>query len=158
EQWPHSVPFDDLHRLILGRLYLAPDPKAAAPFDNNPTSLAEALLQCYGSGAVELHAYEPAFVTDISEHPKASPLARLQAESGHRVTSLRHRIVELSDFDRLVLRQLDGRRDWFAILDALDEAVSSGAFTIHQDRQPLKDTLKVRQILGKSIDPSLRLL
>jgi methyltransferase-like protein/predicted O-methyltransferase YrrM len=154
ERWPRSLPFEDLRRLALGRLIL-PSGEEPAPFDRGPKALAEALLQAFLSDVVELHAHEPDFVAEVGEHPTASPLARLQAESGPRVTNLRHRVVQLSDFDRLVLRQLDGRRDWYAILDALDEAVAGGAFPLYQDGQPLKDPLRVRQVLGKSLDPSL---
>jgi methyltransferase-like protein/SAM-dependent methyltransferase len=159
EHWPRSVPFADLHRLTLGRLDFPPSPVAdPAPFDRAPRALAAALLQCYATDLVALHAFEPHFVVEFGDHPTASPLARLQAEAGTRVTSLRHRVVELSAFDRLVLRQLDGHRDWYAILDALDEAVAAGAFPLNQDGQPITDSLKVRQILGKSLDPSLRRL
>ena len=154
EHWPRSLPFDDLHRLALARLVQATGAEPA-PADREPRTLAEALIQAFAADVVELYAHEPDFVVEIGEHPTASPLARLQAEAGHRVTNLRHKVVPLSDFDRLVLRQLDGRRDWFAILDALDQAVSSGAFPLSQDGRPLTDPLRIRQVLGKSLDPSL---
>lgn len=157
EHWPHSLPFEELRMRTYTLLARAPGPNPP-PIDRDPRSLGVALLQGFAAGCVDLHAFEPEFQTQISDQPTASPWARIEAETGVRVTNLRHRIIELSAFDRLVLRQLDGSRDWYAVLDALDEAVSSGEFPIHQDGQAITDNLKVRQILGKSLDPSLNRL
>ncbi|MEO6809163.1 MAG: class I SAM-dependent methyltransferase [Isosphaeraceae bacterium] len=157
EHWPRSLPFEELRMRTYTLLARAPGPNPP-PIDRDPGSLGAALLQGVAAGCVDLHAFEPEFNTQISEQPTASPWARTEAETSPRVTNLRHQIIELSGFDRLVLRQLDGRRDWYALLDALDEAVTSGEFPIHQDGQAITDNLKIRQILGKSLDPSLKRL
>lgn len=107
---------------------------------------------------MDLHTFETDFKTRIGEHPAASPWARIEAVAGPRATNLRHRIIELGSFDRLVLRRLDGSRDWHGVLDGLDEAVTSGEFPLHHDGQAITDNLKVRQLLGKSLDPSLNRL
>ena len=157
ERWPRSVPFDEVARLVHGRLDRPAGPTPVA-FDRRPEALAEALLQCFVGGVVDLHAFEPPLAAEIAERPKASPLARLQAETSPRVTNLRHRVVELGPFDRLVLGLLDGDRDGFALIDGLAEAVADGRFPLVQDGQPVTDGFKVRQILGRSVDPSLRRL
>jgi methyltransferase-like protein/SAM-dependent methyltransferase len=144
ERWPRSVPFEELRRTIHDRL--AADSRA----------LGEAVLRLHAANIVDLYAHEPAFVTELSERPTASPMARLQAEAGARTTNLRHRVVELGAFESLVLRQLDGRRDRSALLDALVEAASSGRFQLHHDGQPITDQPKLREIFEKSLGPCLQ--
>jgi hypothetical protein len=39
-------------------------------------------------------------------------------------------VIELTDFERLVLRQLDGERDGTGVLDALVAAVLAGQFPL----------------------------
>lgn len=157
ERWPRSLPFDDLARLVHGRLDRPAGPIAVA-FDRTPGALAETLLQCYQGGVVDLHAFEPSMAAEVGERPEASPLARLQAETSPRVANLRHKVIELSAFDRLVLGLLDGQRDGFALIDGLADAVADGRFPLVQEGRPVTESFKVRQILGRSIDPSLRRL
>ena len=77
--WPRSVPFGDL--LTLVRSHLGPDEGAQhIDQENDAQELGTALLQAYGAGYVELHVQQPRFVTDVSERPTASALARLQLQ------------------------------------------------------------------------------
>src|SRR5262249_7634326 len=59
-------------------------------------------------GFVELHSHAGRAARSPAERPLASPLARLQAGAGRRVSSLRHRVVELEEPDRRLLCLLDG--------------------------------------------------
>jgi SAM-dependent methyltransferase len=95
ERWPLPVPFDQI---------------PSGPDEREP--LAELLLRLCISGVVELHTVPPAFTTGISERPRVYSLARLQARSEARITTLRHTTVELEDdlVRRLVLHA-DGTRD-----------------------------------------------
>ncbi len=101
-------------------------------------------------------SFEPPLVTDISPQPTASPLAHLQAGTTKMVTNLHHRPVQLSDFDRLVIRQLDGNHDHAAIVNRLMAAVLDGSFPLQRDGLPLTDTIEIRQILERSLPPSLQ--
>jgi hypothetical protein len=60
---------------------------------------------------VEWHVHEPPYISEVGDRPIASPLARLQAAAGARVTSLRHRLVSLTELERRILVHLDGRHD-----------------------------------------------
>ncbi|MBV9994434.1 MAG: methyltransferase domain-containing protein [Caulobacteraceae bacterium] len=66
------------------------------------------LLELYGLRALELHA-APMTIA-LGERPRASPLARLQAEAGaNKLTTLRHTMVEVDDaFSRGFIASLDG--------------------------------------------------
>jgi methyltransferase-like protein/2-polyprenyl-3-methyl-5-hydroxy-6-metoxy-1,4-benzoquinol methylase len=149
ESWPRSIPITELHSRA--RAALQGDSSA----DTRPARLNEALLTAFHAGAIDLHSAEPRFATAISDRPEGSPYARLQARQSNLVTSLRHRIVELSAFDRLVLGQLDGQRDRAEILDELVSAAVSGAFPLHRDGQPIQDAIEIRRILDRSLDPAL---
>lgn len=73
--------------------------------------LAQPLLQCGLNGFVEFRVHRSPEVAEAGNRPCASPLARLQAESAHIVTSLRHLQVELEEADRRLLGRLDGSLD-----------------------------------------------
>src|SRR5215467_6076744 len=65
-----------------------------------------------------LAADPPLFrAADAGEQPAASPLARVQAREGLRVTTLRHTTVELEDtVDRCLLLLANGTNDRDALL------------------------------------------
>jgi cyclopropane fatty-acyl-phospholipid synthase-like methyltransferase len=152
---PRAVPFAALWDLARARLTEALGPDAA-PAD--PAPLADVILQCFLSNLVELHVHAPDFTLDVSQKPVGSPLARLQAEQTAKVHTLRHRTVELNDLERLLLERLDGRHDRAALLEGLMDAVAQGECEMQHQGQPLRDRAKVREVLGESLEPSLRRL
>jgi SAM-dependent methyltransferase len=148
ELWPSSVPVPELRARVQARL--------DGPGESGRGELLnEVIVDGFRTGIVELHSAEPGFAREVGAHPGASPYARLQSRTTGQVTNLRHRIVQLSEFDRLVLGQLDGTRDRAAILDELVSAAVSGAFPLHRDGIPINDAMEVRRILDRSLDPSL---
>src|SRR6185437_14281109 len=126
--WPRMLSFEELCELAHSKLGTAPEAELD-PF-SDAKLLKQPLLQCGRSGMVELHVRRSPDFAGISDAPRASPLARLQAEQGPFVTNLRHRQMELREFDRHVLQRLDGKHDRDALLQALaglTEIVASGA-------------------------------
>jgi SAM-dependent methyltransferase len=79
--------------------------------EDDPAPLAEALLRLHRGSLLSLHTLDIAFATEVGTMPCASPLAREQARTGARVTSLRHDTIELDATQRELLSLLDGRRD-----------------------------------------------
>ncbi|MDB5351674.1 MAG: protein related to regulatory domain of methyltransferase [Planctomycetota bacterium] len=153
ELYPRSVEFEELWSMIRHRLG-----RAGVEPGTNPDVLAQRLLQAYVANSLELHAFEPPFPLEASGTPEGFPLARLAAESGPSVPSLRHRQVTISDFDRLVIRQLDGTRSHHEIIDRLVNAVTEGAFAINENGLPVRDPIVVRPILERSLGPCLQRL
>lgn len=150
EIWPQAVPFDGLLSTAHSRLGLDATAK-----QDDATVLAANLLTAYGySGKlVELHVYAPHFVLEVSERPVASPLSRFQAQSSSRVTNLRHERVRLNEFDRYLLRHLDGSHDRAALIEALSAGpVAEGILVIQQDAE------KARDVLAGGVEKSLRWL
>lgn len=155
ESWPRSLPFETLWTLSCARRGQPGEPLTP----ENRARLTSQLLQGYAAHSVELHTLESPFAEQPSEKPLGHPYARRRAAEGAlRLPNLRHCLVTPSDFDRLVLRQLDGKRDRAAIVSALVDAVSKGEFVIHQNGAPLKDPAVTGPILSRSLEPSLRRL
>jgi methyltransferase-like protein len=99
--WPSAVSFGELVARIglVGRA----DGQTAFRVRNN---LAALMLQ----NAIELMTYPPPIPAQVSNHPLASPLVRLQAARGPRVTTLCHKTLDLPDAHRKLLAHLDGSR------------------------------------------------
>jgi methyltransferase-like protein len=156
EALPRSIPIPELRERVLARLSRPPAGIQAAPVDEAPEAIPLALLECYRTSTVDLVSWDAPFATGPSLHPTAHPLARIQVESGgKKATSHRHRVVQLTDFERLVLLQCDGGRDRAEILDRLVAAVLDGTFPLHQNGDPITDIFEIRSILDRSLDPAL---
>ena len=79
--------------------------------------LADFALQCYCAGEVEMHFHQAPFAVTAGSRPRASPLARWQANHGNTVTGLIGNTVALDEPAAVrVLRLLDGTRDRAALL------------------------------------------
>jgi methyltransferase-like protein/SAM-dependent methyltransferase len=154
EAWPEPVRFGDLLSRARSRLGLAGGETAR----EDALALGRALLTAYASAGeplVELSLQPPCFITRVSERPTASPLARLQAAGGNQVTSLRHRLVALTPFDRHLLPLLDGTRDRPALLRGLLDLFRRGDLRIAQEEQPLSDLERAAAILDEVLGQQL---
>lgn len=154
--WPRPLAFHDLWGQVDATLAGAPE-AARTRLAEGPRMLAGILLQCWMGGLVEAHVHVLPFVLNVSERPIASPLARVQAEGDGLLTNLRHWSVKLDDFDRLMLRQLDGSRDRSAILDALAALVDDGMLTLERDGRTLRG-VDARPLLEQALIPALQRL
>jgi hypothetical protein len=86
---------------------------------------ADALFEHWQRGAVDLHVWSFPCEETVTLRPRATKLARYQAERSRFVTGVCHHLV--TDADRALLVQLDGRRkrtspriEWFARMGLLD--------------------------------------
>jgi methyltransferase-like protein len=151
EIWPHSIPFDRLLAVARGRLSNVTI-RDQAMVQAEVQALGSAILTGYTVRLLELHTHEPEFVTQISDKPKASDLSRAQAARGGRVTNQRHEIVNLDEFSRRTLTQMDGTRDRAALLDAMSALVADGTLMVEQEGQKVAGGDPLKQILGDAVD------
>jgi SAM-dependent methyltransferase len=158
EAWPRSLPFATLWALVEARLTLSgdKDDSKTSP-STSAAQLAEAMLGAFAHNIIELHVYEPAFTTELSDLPRASPIARHQAAAG-RVANSRNRMVKLMDFDRFLLPLVDGRRDRLALLAELQGAIEGGVLTIQSQGRPITDPSEAEPILMRLLEESLQRL
>ncbi len=153
-RWPRSIPVAELRSRAADLLEHVP-PGITPTVEDSPPSTESILLRGFGAGVLELTTFEPPAALDLSLRPTTSPFARLQAEQGSRVTTLRHRVAELSAFDRLVLGLADGTRERSEIVDDLVAACLRGTFPLLRDGQPIADSIEIRRIMERSLEPSL---
>lgn len=92
--------------------------------------LAEFLLQAFQSNLVRLVRRPPSFADRPAERPRAAALARIQAAEDVWVTTLLHRVVQLNDLDRFVLRHCDGECDREEIVRRLASALKREEFSL----------------------------
>ena len=132
-------------------------PGGARPeLESDRRDLSDFLLRCFAVGFVDLHSYPSVFVTEISERPIASPLARWQVRRGPNVSSFRHLPLKIEDpLGREVLRLLDGSRDRTALLKDLGETVKTGSMPIYYEGKSSVDLQKALEILPAQLDVSL---
>jgi methyltransferase-like protein/SAM-dependent methyltransferase len=117
-RWPGWLSFQELLGMAIGLLGQERE-ITATPGQSAETVLASDLLQCYTVGLVEFHAGPAPFVTQPSQRPHASPLARRQAGQGSRqVTTLRHELALIEAHQGRLLQLLDGTRTREEIYEA----------------------------------------
>ncbi|HYO64422.1 MAG TPA: class I SAM-dependent methyltransferase [Pyrinomonadaceae bacterium] len=153
ENWPHSVGFDELLAGARTRLGRGDD---ASSHDADSEALCEVLLRLYGANVVELHAHAPRFAREAGERPRASPLARMQAEGSEVVTSLRHTSVRMDDpLGRRLLTMLDGTRDRAALTAEFLSLVERGALQLGTPGEQLTDAADARAFLSAKVEETL---
>lgn len=160
EAWPRTIAFTELCEAA--RKLVQKDSKAESPSISwDRQVLGQALLSCYVSAPTNyltLNLNPIRFALTISNRPVASPLARLQADTSNRVTSLAHEIVALEEFDRQLVRHLDGNRDRAALLSALSDLVKNGELFVEEEGKLVTEIERVRNLLDQVLDQRLSAL
>jgi cyclopropane fatty-acyl-phospholipid synthase-like methyltransferase/methyltransferase-like protein len=123
-EWPRTVSFVEL----LDHISSSPAGSAGGFLSNTDAGLlAEALLQGYESGLLDLHVRPRPVVNQVSAHPRCTMLARIQARDTEFATSQLHKFVRFEDaLSRYLVSLLDGTLDHEAILRQLEAFVLSG--------------------------------
>ena len=156
-QWPETMSFSDLCLTARSRLETGPTARPdAAAAERDREQLGADLLQCFASAMVEVRAAPSRFTREISVCPRANALARLEAAKGARVTTLRHEMVNLDEFNRHVLRHLDGQHDRPALVEMLAVVLRDGPLNIQQEGRPVTDPTVIRTILTATLDATLK--
>ena len=122
-------------------------------------SLAQALLQCFQANAVDCMIATESYRSAISSQPVASPLARAQAVRSELVANLRHRLVRLTDFERMVVMHLDGTRNRAALCRVLCEAIAQGTLACtDSSKTAVTDPDLQRSSVERALEPCLERL
>jgi methyltransferase-like protein/SAM-dependent methyltransferase len=159
EVWPQSVPFDELQATARARLVgNAVVVQDTAAYAHDTRLLAESLLHAFTANVVQLHVHEPSFVTEPSERPRASGLARYQAGEGTRVTNTRQELVNLDLLTCHLVRHLDGTRDRAALVEILVQAVAENNIVLQRYGRPVTDPGLLRDVIAQELDSNLRRL
>ena len=145
ERWPMPVTFEELAALSRAD-------EAGVRF------LASEMLTCMAAGVLEWRLSPVLYTVEPGERPATTVLARLEAEQGYRVTSLRGESVTLDEFHRQVLRLLDGTRTRDALAEALLAMCRRGELILHRegaDKAPVRDEAEMRELLAPALGKAL---
>ncbi|MCC6383170.1 MAG: class I SAM-dependent methyltransferase [Dehalococcoidia bacterium] len=108
---PLALPFAEILAAAVDR--------EGGPRDEDADRLARFLYRTFAAGVIDLHTGPSAFILEPGTRPRASPLARLQLQTGSEVTTLRHTGVALDDRAAALLALLDGTRNRQVLSDGL---------------------------------------
>ncbi len=109
------------------------------------------------AGVVEWRLSPVPFTVVVDKTPAATPLARLQAERGYKVTNLRGETVTLDEIHRQTLMQLDGRRDIGTLTGTLMKSLRSGDLVLQRDgdKRSVTDEREMEKLLGPALEKVL---
>lgn len=117
ERWPVAMPVKELFERATA-LAGAATPAARA---DEQQLLLRTLLRGAAARVVELEVAPPSVGVAVSERPRASALARLEARAGLLVTDLWHKRLKLEDeASGFLLGLLDGTRNHAELADAME--------------------------------------
>jgi methyltransferase-like protein/2-polyprenyl-3-methyl-5-hydroxy-6-metoxy-1,4-benzoquinol methylase len=157
EHWPRAIPFAELCRLAR-HLLDGSDATDPVVIQNDHLHLGRTVLSIYAESSdisLRLWLRQPEFAFDVSDHPLASPLARLQTASGADVTNLLHETVTLGPFLRQLLPYLDGANACPTLLEYMVEHHRQGRLTLFRNDIPVRDEPQARPFLTKMLDQQL---
>ena len=126
DAWPDGLSFEALFDSARARVSEAGPQPLGSDGVAGEAPLADELLQLYAAGVVQLRVWTPPVAATVGDKPVASSLARLQAATGDRVTTLLHQPMAIDAFDRVLIPLLDGTRT----LEMLAEAVTDAGYAI----------------------------
>jgi methyltransferase-like protein len=153
ETYPAPTHFDDLLASACSLL------NKTETSEEDALTLAEILLQTHAAGLASLQVHAPKCATEVSERPVASPLARLQLQSGSTVTTLRHENIVVQDLvGRRLLLLLDGTRDRNTLLSDLTSFLSSEMKSNPQKADSVFNAQKALDELAGELDKNLNRL
>jgi methyltransferase-like protein len=110
----------------------------------------DAFLMGLMHGVVRLAEDPVGFATHVSEKPTCTPLARLQAARGNRVTGRLHNDWVLQPQQRYLVELMDGTRTPEQLAEMLHDEVRNGRFKVTKEGQAVAPDLAETIALVKS--------
>lgn len=117
--------------------------------------LADDLLHCFFSKAVEFCTWRPEFISEVTNRPKVSKLALYQSRNKQSIVNQLHKVVRLDIVGQHLVRLLDGTRDHAALLSALKSLAEDGTLLIREGGKRVNDAEKIDDALKKAISQAL---
>jgi methyltransferase-like protein/cyclopropane fatty-acyl-phospholipid synthase-like methyltransferase len=155
QAWPRSIPFRQLVPPAQGS-EISSDPRAPAENAQAAQDLGQFLIRAYGLNFVDLRAFPLQLVTEVSERPTASRLARFQLQTSDTVCTLGYEDLKLTDsLGRHLICLLDGTRDRAALLAELSALVREGRITVPRDGQPVTNLEEALRLLADGLEQNL---
>lgn len=153
DAWPQTLTLEEIQTRCAKLLNSDADPVTRL---RENELLSSALLRCHRTGLVEFHSSKPHFVVTIATYPRVSALSRWQAAHGEPVCNLVHDVVDVNEFDRLVMSLLDGSKDYAELETLLVEHVLRGDIVLHQNGEAVTQRQVIATVVQHSLAQSLK--
>ncbi|GMQ78590.1 MAG: methyltransferase regulatory domain-containing protein [Anaerolineae bacterium] len=152
ENQPKAIPFDTLFEGALNLI----EGVDGLNLETEKHSVAASLLQAYSysSSLVDFESMDSRFITEISDRPLASRVARWQVSKGFQPTNLRHERVEIDLLASTILTSLDGTNNYDDLLNMVVSHYKEGLFKLPDDK--VKDAGGPERLLAKELDTYLK--
>jgi methyltransferase-like protein len=119
----------------------------AVPVGYDKAPLLDALMMSFIRGLMQLAEDPVPVVTDITDKPRCTPLAQLQARRGGKISNLLHNDYVFQPQQRLMIQHMDGTRTAEDLAEILRSAVAEGRFKVsHEGKDMSLDDLDVLKI------------
>ncbi len=137
-EWPRAIPFNEL----LEQARKITQSNAAT----DQETITNTLLMGYSKGIIELQSQPTAITTTVSEFPKASPLASLQAKHSAKITNLRNEWLIVKNTVCLhLLPYLDGKHSQADLLNLLENWVMEDKLSLNITNQKTGEPLTLTE-------------
>lgn len=157
ENSPQTVLFEEgLHqaRERVGEHGVGGDSESGSG-DDATEQLCHLLIEAYSKNVVELRSFRPAFEIKPGGRPKASKLAREQAERGGQITNQIHQTLKVDFLSRKIISLLDGENSVEEIGEELIQKFESGEIDLQQGEKKVEDRAEIRAVLKGSLPGSI---
>ncbi len=154
-KWPQSIRFDELVAAACAAVEAVGQSGVATP-PADVARLEDDLVQCCAGGIIEIESDASAFVTHVSERPKASSLARL-ASAARRAGDQSSARARAAGVFRPIGAGAGRRRarPRAQLVEQLARLAVEGQLAIWKDNQRLQDATQIPSILAASLGDSL---
>jgi methyltransferase-like protein len=153
--WPLPVPFKTLLENCKSEAAAAGHPADDATVGD---FLAGEMLTSMAAGLIEWRLTPEQFTTTVGSTPATTPLARLQAKDGYRVTNLRGELVTLDEIHRQTVKLLDGARGIDKLIEGLMASLARGELVLQRDtdKSQVTDEGEMRTLLRPALEKVLK--
>lgn len=150
EAAPATLSFGQLAGRVAARV-----PGSGTP-EELKRDLSAGLLLLFRANALDFWTRPFALPPEPGDHPRASPLARLEARDRTVLTNLKHQLVQPDPTARAVLGLCDGSRDREALVAAIVASTSGEELELRDpDGRPVHDAAKIREIAAAAVPAAL---
>ncbi len=151
--WPEVLPMDDIFKVACDKLRENSVAVDESQFEQMKAVLFETILRAYAANVLLLRSQSFPFVRELTEKPKSSPLARMQAELQlAKVTNMLHEIVNTDILANHMLMLMDGTRDRNQITEEIVKLAQKGTLVIRRDNNVLTDAAEIKVALQPEIE------
>jgi cyclopropane fatty-acyl-phospholipid synthase-like methyltransferase len=120
----------------------------AVPDGYDKAPVLDALMMGFIRGLIQMAKDPVPVYTDVTDKPRCTPLSRMQARRGGKISNLLHNDYVFQPQQRLMIQHMDGTRTADDLAELLRTAVADGRFKVsHEGKDMTVEELDVLKIV-----------